>query len=208
MAHEVSGTVSRTYEREWKGKRGTTLLHSFQLNDDRTYYRTGEEKLANEGDSVVFEYEEDRNGNAQVLADTFETREKPKSEKAPSPKGRTTRETTPTKSTSTSSPGAVKEAYWDAKAKREVEVVEPRITVASAQSDAVALVAAALAADLLQFGNANKGAKLSMLLDYVDQVTKRFAVTRWNAAAVLADAVAEVADAPVVEESEEDEEIN
>lgn len=85
--------------------------------------------------------------------------------------------------------GGQRDQYWEDKAKRDIEVVEPRITWASATSDAVKIVTAALQHDLLAFGNANKSAKLGMLLDYVDQVTAKLAVDRFDAANKLNQAI-------------------
>jgi hypothetical protein len=82
-------------------------------------------------------------------------------------------------------PVVSKDQYWANKDKRTEEVVEPRICFASAQSDAVVLVTTALQHDLLTFGNANKSAKLGLLLDYVDQVTLRFAKQRMDAANII-----------------------
>jgi hypothetical protein len=53
----------------------------------------------------------------------------------------------------------------------------------------VVLVTSALQHDLLAFGSANKSAKLGLLLSYVDTVTERFAAQRYNAAALLKEAV-------------------
>lgn len=184
---KASGTVSRVYSRDWKGKGGKTTLYSFQLEDDKRYYRTGEDDVVSEGQTIRFEYEVEENGqytNNNVDTSTIEEIEESDVKKAPKPKGGSSGTSRPASAPKSGS-GSSRDDYWDAKAKREIEVVEPRITVASAQSDAVALVAAALAADILHFGNANKLAKLPMLLEYVDQVTKKFAVTRFNAAAYL-----------------------
>lgn len=190
---KASGTVSRIYTRDWKGKKGKTTLYSFQLENDKRYYRTGEDDVVSEGQTIRFEYEEEENGqytNNIVDVSTIEEIEEAEVKTAPKPSGSSGKKY-PTKSGGTTGSGGSRDTYWEDKAKREIEVVEPRITVASAQSDAVALVAAALAADVLHFGNANKLAKLPLILDYVDQVTKRFALTRFNAAEFLENAADE-----------------
>lgn len=163
----VSGIVERTYAKAWEGRNGSTTLHSFQIKGDRRYFRTGEKPSPAEGSSIRFSA--DDKGNVKDLEYVESA-----APKAP---------------TSAPRPAAAKadsrEAYWDNKEKRQQEVVEPRITFSSAQSDAVALVTAALQHDILSFGNANKAAKLGLLLDYVDQITERFAAQRWNAHANL-----------------------
>jgi hypothetical protein len=166
---KVNGTVSKTYMKDWNGRNGNIVLHSFQIDGNNKFFRTGERSLVQKGDTVEF-YADDK-GTVENLTKVAAT--------------------APVVTSSAPVPAPQKEnwdargAYWSAREVRDVEVVEPRITWASAQSDAVALVTAALAHDALAFGNANKGAKLDLLLSYVDQVTARFAVSRWNAAANL-----------------------
>lgn len=154
------------------------VLHSFLLDGDSAFYRTGEDKLCNEGDFITFDVDHKNNCKDVRKAQG----EPPASAPAPAPR-----------SNGGFKPrggGGARNEYWEDKAKRDIEVVEPRITWASATSDAVKLVTAALEHDLLSFGNANKGAKLGLLLEYVDQVTARFAVERFNAAENLRKAIA------------------
>lgn len=185
----TSGVVRETFQREWRGRNGDTImLHSFQLDGDNRYYRTGENNPVSANDSISFEY--DDKGN--VALDTIETVANP----GPASPPQRTQAATGTGFRKGGGGGfkakmQAKDDYWERKERREIEVVEPRITWASAQSDAVDLVTAALQHDLLTFGNAPKGAKLGLLLDYVDQVTARFAVQRFNSAGRLKDAIAE-----------------
>jgi hypothetical protein len=177
---KVSGTVSKVYTKDWNGRNGNITLHSFQIQGNNKFFRTGEKQLVRQGDTVEF-YADDK-GNVENLEHVEKQDAAPVVNSAPRP--------------ATAAAPAPKEnwdargAYWSAREVRDVEVVEPRITWASAQSDAVALVTAALAHDVLSFGNANKGAKLGLLLDYVDQVTSRFAAQRWDASAHVKAAVA------------------
>lgn len=76
-----------------------------------------------------------------------------------------------------------RQKYWEDKERRDIEVVEPRITFAAAQRDAIEIVRVALDKDMLSFGNSSKAAKLPMLLDFVDEVTARFYEQRINARA-------------------------
>jgi hypothetical protein len=87
-----------------------------------------------------------------------------------------------------------RQKYWESKEQRDIAVVEPRITFSAAQRDAIEIVGLALTHDMLAFGNASKGAKLGMLLDFVDEVTARFYNQRINAAETAAGMGA---DAPV-----------
>lgn len=183
-----SGVVSKVYTRDWDGRDGPIVLHSFQLEGDRTYYRTGEEQIADEGDFLTFEA--DGKGNVDH-ASVEKGTAPPKKAASPQVPVQQSRSGGFKKGNwGNKGGGGAKDKYWEDKEKHQIEVVEPRITWASAQSDAVALVTAALQHDILSFGNANKAAKLGLLLDFVDQITARFATQRFNAASLLKDALA------------------
>lgn len=207
----ASGVVSRVYAKEWEGRDGPTTLHSFQIKGDNRYFRTGEKALVREGDTVSFGF--DARGNVSDLVhvpstQTSESRPGPGTGQVPTerPKWGGNRGGGGgynKRPAAQSENWEARKEYWDDKEKRDIErerrqqeVVEPRITWSSAQSDAVVLVCAALEHDLLSFGNANKSAKLGLLLDYVDQVTQRFASQRLNAAELLARVSETSEDAP------------
>jgi hypothetical protein len=185
----IRGTVAKTYTRDWQGDDGEVVLHSFQLQGDRRYFRTGTDMLVSQGDYITFDIE----GNNEVVPHTLE-KGKAQTQVAPKPasggsygrsnwgnRGNGSASASPAKPKSTENFEA-RAAYWDAKEKRDIEVVEPRITFAAAQRDAIEIVRIALEKDMLAFGNANKGAKLGMLLDFVDETTARFYAQRINAA--------------------------
>ena len=186
----IRGTVGKVFTREWQGDDGVVLLHSFQLNGDKRYFRTGTERLVNEGDYVTFDVE----GNNNVVPHSVEKGQAQVAQ-APSPpsggfNGRSNwggnRGASGGGGGKPKSDYAERQAYWDDKAKRDIEVVEPRITFSAAQRDAIDIVKVALQHDMLSFGNASKGAKLGMLLDYVDEVAARFYSQRFNAAETVA----------------------
>jgi len=82
-----------------------------------------------------------------------------------------------TKSTSKKSGGENWDArakYWDKKEKREIEVVEPRITLASCRTQAIELVRTALDNGAVSLGNTKAADKLEIILGAVDDVTHRF----------------------------------
>jgi hypothetical protein len=212
MAAKAQGKVSEVFQREWDGRNGTVILHSFQLEGSGKFYRTGTEQVVQPGQYVRFLYDQKGQVEAGSLEEVTAPVESPKPEYPKKPTGGSSGKPSGSGGYQKSSGGKGSEnwearaEYWDAKdqrdaerEKRTVEVVEPRITVASAQSDAVALVATALQHDLLSFGNANKGAKLGLLLGFVDQVTKRFALQRFNASAFLDEAREEDAKTPAIE---------
>ena len=75
-----------------------------------------------------------------------------------------------------------RQKYWENKEARDAEVVEPRITFSASQRDAIEVIRIAMEHEALAFGNASKGAKLGMILDFVDEVTARFYAQRIDAA--------------------------
>jgi hypothetical protein len=81
--------------------------------------------------------------------------------------------------------GNSRDTYWEDKAKRDQEITEPRISYSAAQKNATSLVVAALAADILSFGQASKGKKLDMLVDFVEQTTLRLAKLQLNAPEIM-----------------------
>ena len=94
-------------------------------------------------------------------------------------------DTPPPKSTGGGRSQTGANAYWEAKAKRDQEVTEPRISYSAAQKNATELVTAALAADILSFGQAAKGKKLDMLVDFVEQTTIRLAKLQMDAPEIM-----------------------
>ena len=166
MANQTKGVVSNTSAKDWTGRNGTVVLYSFQIEGDRAWYRCGTEKPSfSKGDSIAFSYESDGKGNTLVPNSVTKLEGVP-AQRAPA--------------VASVAKGATKEnwdaraAYWDAKEKREIEVVEPRITLSASRTAAIAVVGLALANDAIVFGNANKGARLGIILDAIDEVTSRY----------------------------------
>lgn len=212
----IRGTVAKTYTRDWQGDDGKVILHSFQLQGDNRYFRTGTDRLVAEGDYITFDIE----GNNNVVGHTLEKGKAQPPQTAPRAsapasggygrgnwnKGGGGGNAAASKPKSTENWDA-RAKYWDDKEKRDIEVVEPRITFSSAQSCAIEVVKAALEKDILAFGNASKGAKLGMLLDYVDEVTARFYNQRMNVGAALeniaaTDEAGDGAEAPEADDNE------
>jgi len=179
--------VSKTYTRDWDGEDGTVVLHSFQLNGDKRYFRTGTDQLVSEGDYITF----DIAGNNTVVPESLQKGKAQPAQTAPKPAGTGTgwggRKTFDKPAAAGKSENfEARQKYWEDKERRDIEVVEPRITFSAAQRDAIEIVKVALEKDLLSFGNAAKAAKLPMLLDFVDEVTARFYAQRIDAAATAA----------------------
>lgn len=191
---KTTGRVTEVFSRPWEGRNGTITLHSFKIEGDNKFYRSGEDALCKVNDLVEFDF--DSKGNVTNLFVTGQATTPPPAQAASQRQSGFGGRPGGSSSGGFKAKQAEKDQYWNDKEQRDIarekyqrEVVEPRITWASAQSDAVDIVTAALTHDLLAFGNANKSAKLNLLLEYVDQVTARFAAQRYNAAELLRNAV-------------------
>lgn len=201
----IRGTVAKTYTKDWKADDGTVVLHSFQLQGDKRYFRTGTDRLVAEGDYITFDVE----GNNNVVAYTLE-KGKVKTVQAPPAEPTASGRPAPKWGGGFNKPKSsenfeARAQYWENKEKRDIEVIEPRITFSAAQRDAIEVVRAALDKDLLAFGNASKGAKLDMLLNFVDEVTARFYAQRMDAAAVGSAMIASASEDEGTEEESDDE---
>lgn len=168
----IKGTVEKTFEKEWPGQDGTVILHSFQIQGDRRYFRTGTDKLFARGDTIQF----DIGGNNTVVTDSVVrlAAEVAVAPPAAAPaSGGYNRPAWGGKPKTTENLEA-RQKYWENKELRDIEVVEPRITWSSSRTAAIEVIGLALQHDALAFGNAGKGAKLGMILDFVDEVAARF----------------------------------
>jgi hypothetical protein len=183
---KVKGVVSRVSSRPWKGRNGDVTLYSFQIEGQDTWFRMGESKPDfRETDAVEFDLgAKDKAENIIVTKAAGMVANKQAETSTGGALGSGVQAGNNTAST--------RDGYWAAKEARDLvkeqryeAVVEPRITLSSAQSDAITVVGLALQHDLLSFGNANKSAKLGLLLGFVDQVTLRFAKQRMDAASVI-----------------------
>lgn len=172
----IKGTVSRTYEKAWPDDDGhEVILHSFQLQGDKRYFRSGTVKVVAEGEAVSF----DTTGNNTVVPESLVKRA---AETTQAPKPAYTARPAWGGKPKTTENFEARQAYWENKERRDVEVVEPRITLSAAQRDAIEVVNIAMRHEALAFGNASKGAKLGMILDFVDEIAARFYSQRINAA--------------------------
>jgi hypothetical protein len=187
----IKGTVSKTFEKEWDGRDGKVVLHSFQIQGDQRYFRTGTDKLFKQGDTIQF----DVSGNNQVVNESVVKLEASVQTAPPAATGGGAQRNW-SGGGGYKAKAAEKDAYWTDKAahdlereRRQQEIVEPRITWSSARTAAIDVVGLALQHDAIAFGNASKGAKLGMILDFVDEVSARF-YHQSMAAAETADALA------------------
>lgn len=154
---QVTGTIREISTKDWQDRDGQTIqLHSFQIDGDRRWFRTGTNPVPfGPGTRVTFDLNPKGN-KAMAIAQAA-------SEVA---------NTAPPRSTYTPKPNA-RDAYFEEKQRRDIEVVEPRINFSASQRDAISLVTSALANDCLALGT-KKGDRLEILLEMVDEVALRF----------------------------------
>ena len=173
------GVVGRLSEKAWDGPQGQVILHSFQLQGNKAYFRTGKKNPAalgiSEGASVSFDSDEKGNvdyKSVKKLADGDVQR-----------------------SPSVSSPGrpapaaASRDTYWEAKEARDVEkdkryqtIDIPRMTYCGAQDAAVKVVELALANGGIALPT-KKSAILDVIVESVGTVAAQLAVARMNSPA-------------------------
>lgn len=193
------GQVAQVSEKPFRDKWGKDIiLYSFQLQGDNRWYRTGTMRPpCNQGDSINFVFEQQGN-NAKVDVNSLTgggvvdmsqpaqaaPMQAPPAPPAPAPGGAPIPAPAPAPA---ATGGGTRDSYWKDKEEYDKKVTQPRIAYAAAQKSAVAVVVAALAHDVLGFGNAKKADKMEMLLGYVDEVTAKFAVDLDNAHNILAE---------------------
>jgi hypothetical protein len=159
------GTVTNVSAKPFTDKWGKSItLYSFQIGGDNAYYRTGtNEPQCKQGDIISFDFEQ-AGQNKKVNPHSIQVT------------GQGNVQSTGQGSPQAARGGNSRDDYWANKEKYDKEVTQPRISYAAAQKGAIALVTAALANDVLGFGNAKKADKMEMLLGYVSEVTDRLAV--------------------------------
>ena len=169
-----TGVVSEKSYKDFKDRETgeDIVLKSFRIEGSGKWFRTGTRELpVGEGQAIKFSANPQ---NGQVDLKTVEEIEASDVRVAPKPPSHKGSSGGNYKKKGGGENWEARQVYWENKEKRDIEIVEPRITFSAAQRDAVSVVTAALAHDSLSFGNTAKGKRLDMLLDYIDQVAARF----------------------------------
>ena len=170
------GVITEFFEREWKDRNSgqDIILRSFKINSENKFFRTGTTALKQGvGDAIQFVAD----AKGQVDLKTVQAIAVEDAPPAKSGGGGGKK--------SFGGGGGARDTYWEDKAKRDLEVTEPRISYSAAQRNATSLVVAALQADILSFGQAAKGKKLDMLVEFVEQTTLRLAQLQMAAPEIM-----------------------
>lgn len=193
----VRGVVSFMSEKEWNDRKTgkTIILHSFKVDGDDTFYRTGTDKPPfSKGDSVEFLC----NGQ-NVDTKSIEV----KAGGAPQQPTRN--------SGSTGGGGTSRDSYWAEKERRDVERDEryqkvdiPRMTFSAARSDAVTLVSAMLQNDVLKLGNKGPEQRYDLIMGYVNKAADEFFLAGMHSHERLAALESEEASGPAFSEDTPD----
>jgi len=169
------GVITEFFEREWKDRNSgqDIILRSFKINSENKFFRTGTTALKQGvGDAIQFV------ADAKGQVDLKTVQDIAVEDAPPAKSGGGGKK-------SFGGGGGARDTYWEDKAKRDLEITEPRISYSAAQRNATSLVVAALQADILSFGQAAKGKKLDMLVDYVEQTTLRLAQLQMAAPEIM-----------------------
>jgi len=164
MSKTYEGIVSEVSATPWKDRdtNDDIVLHSFRLEDNNQWFRTGQKDPSlTAGDGIKFVTTRGQN----VDVDSIEQLDPSKVTK-PTPAAASTSTTTRTSPTAS----MTRNSYWEEKDRYDKEVRQPMIAFQSARRDAVDVVTAALAADILSLGQ-KKADKLDLLIGYIDEVT-------------------------------------
>jgi hypothetical protein len=156
-----SGTVRTVTEKPFTDRdTGQPItLYSFQVDGVPKWFRTGRTKPNfSNGDYIKFVA---KGQNVRVSDVTVsEGNEVARAPAPPRPKAK----------------GAenwdARQAYWEAKEKRDLEVVEPRITYSAAERDAVTVIDTALKHEAIKLPT-KVGDRLDFMLEAIDQVAER-----------------------------------
>lgn len=178
------GTVTDTYEKDWTDRDtgDEIVLYSFKIDSSKMFFRTGTEEVPAIKEGNYIEFTADgQNVDTESVAEGEAPKAAPKAKAKSSGSGY--------KGKGKSSGGGedwnARQKYWEEKERRDIEVTEPRISYSAAQRNAVQLVCTAMEQDLLSFGNAAKGKKLDMLVDFVEETTLRLAQLQLAGADIL-----------------------
>lgn len=168
-----TGRITEYFEREWKDRNTgrDIILRSLKIDSANQFFRTGTTDLSGQypvGTGIKFVHDAKGNIDLDTVSEVEVEASSPPPKKAYSKGG-----------------GNQRNDYWEQKAVRDIEITEPRISYSAAQRNATTLVAAALEADILSFGQAAKGKKLDMLVDFVEQTTLRLAQLQMNAPEIM-----------------------
>jgi hypothetical protein len=175
------GVVGKLSEKAWDGPQGQVILHSFQLQGNKAYFRTGKKNPSSlgitEGASVSFD--SDEKGNVDYKS----VRKLADGEVQRSPSVGSNVRSLPVSGS--------RDTYWEAKEARDVEkdkryqIVDiPRMTYCGAQDAAVKVVELALANGGIALP-AKKGAILDVIVEAVGTVAVQLAKARMDAPALL-----------------------
>lgn len=169
MSKTYEGIVSEVSATPWKDRdtNDDIVLHSFRLEDNNQWFRTGQKDPSlTAGDGIKFVTTRGQNvdvGSIEQLDPSKVTKPKPAASAGSSQGDGGARRASPTAS-------MTRNSYWEEKDRYDKEVRQPMIAFQSARRDAVDVVTAALAADILSLGQ-KKADKLDLLIGYIDEVT-------------------------------------
>lgn len=157
MGTQTQGQVKRVIAR----KAGSGTAYSIQLSDNMYYGNGFKSPDCSEGDTVQFEYYNNKAGYTQIAEGTLKV-----VEGAPvaAPQGQA--------QAAPAAGGQSKTGYWDEKEKRDLKT-QRAIQYQASRNAALEVAKMALEHDCLSLGQ-KKADKLDILMAFVDETTDRF----------------------------------
>lgn len=155
MGTQVQGQIKRIITR----KAGSGTAYTLQLMDGKYYGAGFKPPACSEGDTVSFEYFENKAGYTQIVDGSIKTVE---GAPAAAPQGQA----------APNVGGQGKTGYWDEKEKRDLRT-QKAIQYQASRNAAIDVAKMALEHDCLSLGQ-KKADKLDVLLAFIDETTDRF----------------------------------
>ena len=176
------GTIIGVYEKDWTNNDGEDMVfHSFKLDSEKRFFRTGTTKCSEIKKGAYVEFVADTKKNNQVDLKSIEVKEAP----AEAPKRQSSGSGAVQKGSSSKENWDARAKYWSDKEVRDLEVIEPRITLMAGYNIAAQIVAAAARSDALSFGNTTQGKKLAMMTEWVHEIAVEVAQRGMQAGEIL-----------------------
>lgn len=154
MGTQTQGQIKRIITR----KAGTGTAYTLQLMDGKYYGAGFKPPGCSEGDTVSFEYFENKAGYTQIVDGSIQVQAGASAQPQPQAAPQTG--------------GQSKTGYWDEKEKRDLRT-QRAIQYQASRNAAIQVAEMALEHDCLSLGQ-KKADKLDILLAFVDETTDRF----------------------------------
>lgn len=158
-------------------------LWSFQVQGDNSWYRLGQSNPTfQQGQFITFVWDQ-KGRNKFVDTNSVQVSEAP-AQPQPQQQSQAPRNNYSKAASNPQKDYKGKDNYWQEKERHDKEVTQPTINFTAARGHAVQLVATALQHECLSLGQ-KKADRLGILLDTVDEITRRFCMDSARAPEII-----------------------